>query len=211
MRLFSKILLSLLCVTAVASVAGVSASWHYTNGEYKTAEQNSSIALTAYHWDGADELPEDSNIGENHLALVERIVYSSEGLNTASSHLNDVIQSRINNSKDTASSVAPTQGGNLKPLFNTSEIAKLDFLLWFIFDEQKQVVSYEVYTFETDILGKKESVRVKPVYRTIIEPAQDGKWKATHSEKGSAETIKYDVQQGGGKYLTINPRTFVKE
>ena len=210
MRLLSKILVSLLCVTAVASVAGVSASWHYTNGEYKTAEQNSSIALTAYHWDGAEELPEDSKIGENHIALVERIIYSNQGLNTASSHLNDVIKSRINNSKDTASSVAPTQGGNLKPLFSTAEMEKLDFLLWFIFDEQKQVVGYELFTFETDILGNKEGVKITPVYRTVIELAQDGNWKATHSEKGSAETIKYDVQQGGGKYLTVNPRTFVK-
>ena len=203
-------IVSVLCVATLASVAGVRASWKYAGGEYKTTENDGEVGLTVFAWDGAEELPEDSSGGENHIALVERIVYSTYGLNNASSHLNDVIEDRKSEAKDTASSVAPTQGGNLKDLFNTSEMQKLDFLLWFVFDEQGQVISYELFTFETSILGTKEGVRVTPVYRTLVVLDENGKWKPSHSEKGSALTIKYDAKQGGGKNLTVNETTFIK-
>ena len=98
----------------------------------------------------------------------------------------------------------------MKDLFNTSEMQKLDFLLWFVFDEQGQVISYELFTFETSILGTKEGVRVTPVYRTLVVLDENGKWKPSHSEKGSALTIKYDAKQGGGKNLTVNETTFIK-
>ena len=210
MKLFSKIMLGVLCMTTLATVAGVTATWTYAREPALSVVENVPIAMGVYNWDGAEELPEDSSGGENHIALVERIVYSTYGLNNASSHLNDVIEDRKSEAKDTASSVAPTQGGNLKDLFNTSEMEKLDFLLWFVFDEQGQVISYELFTFETSILGTKEGVRVTPVYRTLVVLDENGKWKPTHSEKGSALTIKYDAKQGGGKNLTVNETTFIK-
>ena len=210
MKLFSKIMLGVLCMTTLATVAGVTATWTYAREPALSVVENVPIAMGVYNWEGAEELPEDSSGGENHIALVERIVYSTYGLNNASSHLNDVIEDRKSEAKDTASSVAPTQGGNLKDLFNTSEMQKLDFLLWFIFDEQGQVISYELFTFETSILGTKEGVRVTPVYRTLVVLDENGKWKPSHSEKGSALTIKYDAKQGGGKNLTVNETTFIK-
>lgn len=203
-------MLGVLCMTTLATVAGVTATWTYAREPALSVVENVPIAMGVYNWDGAEELPEDSSGGENHIALVERIVYSTYGLNNASSHLNDVIEDRKSEAKDTASSVAPTQGGNLKDLFNTSEMEKLDFLLWFVFDEQGQVISYELFTFETSILGTKEGVRVTPVYRTLVVLDENGKWKPTHSEKGSALTIKYDAKQGGGKNLTVNETTFIK-
>ena len=203
-------MLGLLCMTTLATVAGVTATWTYAREPALSVVENVPIAMGVYNWDGAEELPEDSSGGENHIALVERIVYSTYGLNNASSHLNDVIEDRKSEAKDTASSVAPTQGGNLKDLFNTSEMQKLDFLLWFVFDEQGQVISYELFTFETSILGTKEGVRVTPVYRTLVVLDENGKWKPSHSEKGSALTIKYDAKQGGGKNLTVDETTFIK-
>ena len=203
-------MLGLLCMTTLATVAGVTATWTYAREPALSVVENVPIAMGVYNWDGAEELPEDSSGGENHIALVERIVYSTYGLNNASSHLNDVIEKRKSEAKDTASSVAPTQGGNLKDLFNTSEMQKLDFLLWFVFDEQGQVISYELFTFETSILGTKEGVRVTPVYRTLVVLDENGKWKPSHSEKGSALTIKYDAKQGGGKNLTVDETTFIK-
>ena len=203
-------MLGLLCMTTLATVAGVTATWTYAREPALSVVENVPIAMGVYNWDGAEELPEDSSGGENHIALVERIVYSTYGLNNSSSHLNDVIEKRKSEAKDTASSVAPTQGGNLKDLFNTSEMQKLDFLLWFVFDEQGQVISYELFTFETSILGTKEGVRVTPVYRTLVVLDENGKWKPSHSEKGSALTIKYDAKQGGGKNLTVNETTFIK-
>ena len=203
-------MLGVLCMTTLATVAGVTATWTYAREPALSVVENVPIAMGVYNWDGAEELPEDSSGGENHIALVERIVYSTYGLNNASSHLNDVIEKRKSEAKDTASSVAPTQGGNLKDLFNTSEMQKLDFLLWFVFDEQGQVISYELFTFETSILGTKEGVRVTPVYRTLVVLDENGKWKPSHSEKGSALTIKYDAKQGGGKNLTVDETTFIK-
>ena len=210
MKLFSKIMLGVLCMTTLATVAGVTATWTYAREPALSVVENVPIAMGVYNWEGAEELPEISEDGENHIALVERIVYSTYGLNDTSSHLNEVITQRISQAKDTASSVAPTQGGNLKDLFNTSEMEKLDFLLWFIFDDQGQVRSYELFTFETSILGTKENVRVNPVYRTLVELDENGKWKPTHSEKGSALTVKYDAKQGGGKNLTVDETTFIK-
>ena len=77
------------------------------------------IKLQVVPWEGYEQLP-DTNVGENHIALIERIVNSNVGLNNSSSFLNEYIEDRINDDKDNAASVAPTPGGNLKDLFNTA-------------------------------------------------------------------------------------------
>ena len=189
-----------------ATITGVFATWRYAEQPTGSKVQQVGMTVVGFFWENAGTLPEDSDAGENHIALIERIINSEEGLNTPSSHLNDVINQRVDLNKNTASSVAPTKGGNLKRLFNTSEMRELHFNLYFTV-HNGQITEYFLYTFERSILGNKQDVQVSPVYKTQIT-LQDGVWKAVKSWLGSARTIYYDTQQGSGKDMTIAPTTW---
>ncbi len=205
MRGFTKIM-GLLLLVAIGTVASVSATWQYA--EYPSNEQirEVNMQVVSFYWDSAETLPEDSVAGENHIALIQRIVDSDEGLNNPASHLNEVISQRVELDKNTASSVAPTKGGNLKNLFDTDEMRELHFNLEF-YPQDGQITEYFLYTFERDILANRENVQISPVYKTQIT-LQNGVWKAVKSWKGLARTIYYDTKQGGGKDMTINPVTW---
>ena len=211
MKSFSKIALLLTIFLTLATVTGVMATFDYALYAPPTLYKGFNMQVGVFTWIGLEELPDDSNAGENHIALIERIINSSEGLNTPSSHLNDVINQRIQLSKETASSVAPTKGGNLKSLFNTDEMRELHFLLHFNPDENGNVTEYYLYTFERSILGYQQRIVISPVYKTWVTLREDGKWKAMRSWEGSAETIFYDTKQGSGKDMTINPLTWVEK
>ena len=207
MKLFPKICALIATCLTLVTVAGVSARFTYANGTPTPQEEGAFVHVALFYWEGAGSLPEDSNIGSNHIALIERIINSEEGLNTSNSHLNDVIEQRVDQNKQTASSVAPTQGGNLKNLFNTSEMRELHFLLHFQPNSDGTIDEYYLYTFERSILGSKQYVEVSPVYKTLVSLV-DGQWKAMKSWAGKAETIYYDAKQGGGKLITIAPGTW---
>ncbi len=207
MKSVSKIALFLTTFLMLGTIVGVSATFDYAIEQPQPENAQLNIQMGVFNWVGAEELPEDSAAGENHIALIERIVNSEEGLNTPSSHLNEVIQQRIDQDKKTASSVAPTQGGNLKDLFNTSEMRELHFLLQFQPTLDGTVTEYYLYTFERAILGNTQYIEVTPVYKTLISLVNE-QWKAMRSWTGKAQTIYYDAKQGGGKLMTIAPDTW---
>lgn len=209
MRSPLKITTALLAFLAAVSAVGVSASFFYADADPEAQAQSVVAQVQNFYWDNAGALPEDSSAGENHISLIERIINSNEGLNEPSSHLNDVISQRVDLNKNTASSVAPTKGGNLKSLFNTDEMRELHFLLQFA-PTNGVITEYFLYTFERAILGNKQGTLISPVYKTQII-LENGIWKAAKSWKGKAETIYYDTQQGSGKDMTINPNTWVEE
>ena len=166
------------------------------------------IKVQVVPWEGYEQLP-DTNVGENHIALIERIVNSNVGLNNSSSFLNEYIEDRINDDKDNAASVAPTPGGNLKDLFNTAEIRLLDFMIHIHFDNNGGVSFYEVYTFETALVGSSAGKNVSPIYKTILS-YENGRWTPSQTIVGSATTMRYDAKQGGGKNITVDPASFVQ-
>lgn len=207
MKSFSKATFFLASLLMAGSIAGVSATFRYAVGNPQSVDTKSSFQISPFNWEGAEELPHDSIAGKNHLALIERIVDSEEGLNTASSHLNDVISERLGENKETASSVSPTRGGTLKKMFNTREMEELHFLLYFTPDENGEITEYQVYTFERSLLGSKEGTTVQPVYKTTVV-LKSGGWDAVRSWHGKATTVFYDTKQGSGKDITIDPSSW---
>ena len=182
-------------------VGGVKAAWHYS---LKPSDEFVlDINISVFAWQGSDELPDDEKVGENHIALIERITLSDFGLNNQSSFLSQYIASRIDEGKDTVSSVAPTPGGNLKSLFNTSEMQKLDFMIQVYTDSNGMVTGYELYTFETALVGNKIGTTVNPVYKTILA-LKNGDWLPETTMTGKSVSMRYDAKQGGTR-ITINP------
>ena len=126
------------------------------------------------------------------------------GLNNPNSFLNEYIRDRIDDGKDNAASVAPTPGGNLKELFNTPEISKLDFMIHIHFDANGDVSFYEIFTFETSLVGNTINKEINPVYKTIFVNSE-GVWKPSETLVGKSVSMRYDAKQGGGKNITIDP------
>ncbi len=197
-----------LCITLL-TVSGVFATWYYVSDPTPQGVQT-NLLLTAneFYWEGAEELPESDKVGENHIALIERITLSDQGLNTPSSSLSKYISDRIDDNKDNTASVAPVPGGNLKNIFNTPEIALLDFMIHHTLDENGEIIACDVYTFESALTEKQQIGKtIYPVYKTTLNYV-DGMWKAVLSRVGSAMTMKYDAQQGGTR-ITIDPSSWI--
>ena len=186
------------------SNAFVKAQWIYSGSA--PSNLNLGLDITVFQWEGSEELPEDTEDGENHRALVKRITESDYGLNNASSFLSEYIEDRIYDSKDTVSSVAPTPGGNLKDLFNTAEMQALDFMIFLHLDGDKNIIDIELYTFETALVGNKIGTEVSPVYQTHLE-LTDGKWLPTKTTVGKSVSMRYDAKQGGTR-ITIDPNAW---
>ena len=200
MRVRLYVLVGLLLLT---TVSGVFATWKYPT-QQPTVEAQIPLQITDFYWTGAGELPELDDVGENHVALIERLAISEYGMNNPDSFLSSYISDRINASKDTVSSVAPTPGGNLKDLFNTSEMQKLDFMIQLYLSEDDRIIGCEFYTFQTDDLGYSVGKAVSPVYKTIMK-LENGKWLPEITYEGKSVTMKYDAKQGGGR-ITIDPK-----
>ncbi len=202
----SLIMVLVTLIVAIFLTSGVYGTWYYTT---ESADENFiavRVGINNFFWEGAEELPDNPLIGESHFYLVENILDDNIGFNNPRSYLNQVVESRIEDAKDNVSSVAPTKGGNLKPLFSSSEIEKLDFMI-IIYIENGQPYAYDLYTFETIDKGTQENVIVSPVFKTVVEKV-DGEFKAIRSYKGSARTMYYDTNQGSGKDCTVNPNTW---
>ncbi len=195
-----------LCIILL-TMSGVFATWYFSLDQSpEDIDDNILLGINDFYWDGAEQLPESDKVGENHIALIERMTLTEFGLNNSTSFLSEYIQDRIDDGKNNASSVAPTPGGNLKTLFNTPAMALLDFMIYFTFDENNQISSYDIFTFETALIGNQQDQTVYPVYKTTLVYS-DGMWKAATSKIGTATTIRYDVKQGGVR-ITINPTSW---
>ena len=205
-KVISKIVALISFFGMTLGAMGVYANWQYAIAPIVPVKEEVLLDFNTFFWDGVEVLPDNPLLGESHFYLVENIVETELGINNPNSHLSEVIESRIDNSKDNVSSVAPTTGGNLKPIFSMSEIAYLDFYITIYVDDDNQPYAYDLYTFET-IYGTNAGGNVNPVFKTVIEKV-DGVFKAIHSYKGKASTKYYDTKQGGGKSLTVNPDTW---
>ena len=222
---FVKSICSILVVAIIALVcffsSNVQGTWYYAMNEPGSITVHLSAGKFA--WEGSGDLPggggtidpDDPDVpvqppvGENHLALIKRIVESDVGLNNDNSFLSNYIEDRIGEKKDSAASVAPTPGGNLKSIFNTAEIAKLDFMIHIIMDSNNNITAYEIYTFETALVGTREGIEADPVYKTILD-YYEGRWVPVKTMVGKGYSMRYDAKQGGGKYMTINPHSWVQ-
>lgn len=186
----------------------VYATWNYPD---PSSIQNSSklnMNVGVFVWEGADDLPQNDNVGQDHVALIERITQSEYGMNNPSSFLSQYIEDRINDEKDTVSSVAPTPGGNLKDLFSTSAMRALDFMMHLHLDANGNILFCEIFTFSTSLVGNTIGATISPVYKTELE-YRNNAWLPKYTQSGSAKTMKYDAKQGGTR-ITISPASWVR-
>ena len=205
MKLFSKIVLGILCVATVASVAGVAASWQYAGGEYQTVENDGGVGLTTFIWEGSDNL--HGGTGEDHKQLLDTMI---KDLNSDNSVLEAQIDAREKtsifkwNKWDTYGSMDMRDDTTLSNIFEL-DTQGLEFLIYF---PEKSPNTRYIYTTSVELgtsgWGQNNAkpnypigTSIYPIYRTTIE--YDGAdWIATITELGSAPSKFYDNDTFGG-------------
>jgi len=169
----------LCCLFLLATTGGVLATWYFAEGSAKSVTDTMSITLSEFLWKPDEILPTESEIGENHLALIELILNENEkgyGLNYDNKN---VLEGYLNR-YGVVFSNQKTSGGNLK--FVSDETDQLYYSIEKISD-----TLYYAYTFSVNDLRMAMGTNTAiPVYRTILEKTD--KWRAPRSYFGYAQT-----------------------
>ena len=146
----------------LASIGGVFATWHYAYGTVANVKEDLSVSLSEFEWKPDEILPTESEIGENHLALIELILNENKkgyGLNYDNKH---VLEEYLENHRIIFSNQKVT-GGNLK--FVSDETNQLYYCVEKISDTM-----YYAYTFSyPDLNSVKGTTTVMPVYRRFLK------------------------------------------
>ena len=163
----------------LTSVGGVFATWYYTYETAPNAQENLSVSLSDFEWKPEEILPTESEIGENHLALIELILNESNkgyGLNYDNKHVLEGYLDKYG----LVFSNQKVSGGNLK--FVSDETNQLYYCV-----EKISETMYYAYTFSfSDLNSVKGTATVMPVYRTVLEKTDI--WRAPRSYFGYAQT-----------------------
>ncbi len=178
-RSMARYMAFLCSLFVLASVGGVFATWYYTYNTALTAQEDFSVSLLEFEWKPEEILPTESEIGENHLALIELILNENEkgyGLNYDNKH---VLEGYLEKSGLVFSN-QKTTGGNLK--FVSDETNQLYYCV-----EKINDTMYYAYTFSfSDLNTVKGTANEMPVYRTVLEKTDI--WRAPRSYFGYAKT-----------------------
>lgn len=218
----------ILCIVLIFSFGGAYATWEYSNSGPDPSSIDISIKLGEFNWVGSGDLPTDSLIGEDHIALIQNIIdHSEHGLNTSKSYLNEQIEKRQDggigwsSGRDTLGSMAVTQSEELTEIFGL-DASNLDFLIQFI-------SSSEYYIFTTGVnLGERGEINwlgnnskpgnpttpigkaIYPIYRTLVVKT-NGKWAAKETKAGYALSAWYEESRRNANATQIpsfDPDTF---
>ena len=215
-----KSLTLVMAIVLILSVVGVYSTWEYARGS--VLPKSVELKISALPWTGADILPEEDQIGQNHRALIDAIINGEGiGLNTSGSYLNKEIRERQDGggtifnrwTRDTLGSMAVTQGDELNELFSLSS-ANLNFLIHFVSDNE-----YEIFTTGVD-LGERGTINIwgnnssagkptvpigeyiYPIYKTTVIKTS-GVWAATETKLGSAKSDWYDESRSNANATQI--------
>ena len=163
----------------LASIGGVFATWYYTYETTPSVQENLSVSLSDFEWKPEEILPTESEIGENHLALIELILNENNkgyGLNYDNKHVLEGYLDKYG----LVFSNQKVSGGNLK--FVSDETNQLYYCV-----EKISETMYYAYTFSfSDLNSVKGTATVMPVYRTVLEKTDI--WRAPRSYFGYAQT-----------------------
>ena len=176
----------LLCLLTILSIGGVFATWKYADLSADEVNQDLSLSLSVFEYPPEQILPggdtEQAQLGENHLKLVELVLWEDNkgyGLNINN---NVLIHQYLKNNKVVYSN-QKISGGNLKfildPHNNTHGlyycVEKIDNSL------------YYVYTFDVEELATASgTTEYITVYRTSLVKTDE--WRSTVSYLGIAQT-----------------------
>ena len=171
------ILLLILSIITV-SIGGVFATWHYAEQPALDDSTNLNVSLIEFMWEPEEILPTESEIGENHLALIELVLNEKNkgyGLNYDKKQ---VLESYLN-SKGYIFSNQKTSGGNIK--FVSDETNQLYYCI-----EKVNDTLYNAYTFTYNDIRTAAGTNTKiVVYKTLL--VKTDKWRATQTFFGYAK------------------------
>lgn len=203
----SRYLMLLCCLSILASVGGVFATWYYAQSTVADVNQGVGVSLSDFVWEPEEILPTESKIGENHLVLIELILNESNkgyGLNYDNKQ---VLESYLNRYGIIFSN-QKTSGGNIK--FVSDESEQLYYCIEKISDTM-----YYAYTFSyNDLNSAKGTVTLIPVYRTVLEKTDI--WRSPRSYFGYAQTKRLNQivsnasNVSGTLAYSIDPSTWVQ-
>ncbi len=184
---------------------GVLAEWKYS--ESLSANVDLDIKVMVLPWEGADELPNQSEYGNNHKILIENVLNGTYvsggetqgiGLNTKNSYLVREIENRKDISYRDANQLGSMdiwQSDRLNEFFELSDTSnKVEFILKFPDGSDD---TYYLYSTSLD-LGDGWSPEIPvgtyiyPVYKTTLQRNSDGVWEAVSTEVGSAKSARYN-------------------
>lgn len=182
----------------------VYSTWVY--GEALSGSIDMDINLIVMPWEGADELPNHSETGNNHKTLINNILggtyvsggtTQNVGLNTENSYLVQEINERKSitwRDADRLGSMDIWQSDRITEYFSLNEDSnKVAFILEFP-DETED--TYYLYTTSVDLgdgwsLTIPEGTNIYPIYRTTLQRDAQGKWGVVSTEVGYAKSAKY--------------------
>lgn len=205
MKYLSVVLVAAMVVVFSFGTSELLAEWKYS--EAISADIDIDLKVMVLPWEGADELPNQSEYGNNHRMLIENILNGTYvsggqtqgiGLNTENSYLVSEIDKRKDISYRDANQLGSMdiwQSDRINEFFNLSEASnKVEFILKFPDGSDD---TYYLYSTSLE-LGDGWSpeipvgTNIYPVYKTTIQRNADGIWEATSTEVGYAKSARYN-------------------
>ncbi len=183
----------------------VFAQWVYN--EATSADVGLDINVIVMPWEGADDLPNQSEYGNNHKLLIEKVLNGTYvsgnqtqnvGLNTENSYLVNEIQKRKDITYRDANQLGSMdlwQSDRINEFFELStDSNNVEFILKFPDGSDDTYYLYSTSLF----LGNGWSPEIPvgtpiyPVYKTTLQRNAKGKWEAISTEVGYAPSARYN-------------------
>ena len=174
----------MLLFALVSCVPGAYAFWEYAVLPSHSDADTFASDMGMFSYAPEQVMPGDkeaSELGENHLDLVQIILYeASYGLNATKK---PIIHNYLEEVGDVVYCSQHTTGGNLKHLMidSSSETERLYFIITKISDTE-----YHTFTMRYEDLTTKTVGAEIEAYKTIMVK-ENGKWDATYSYRGMAK------------------------
>ncbi len=205
LKYISLVLVVLLITVFAIGTPSVLAEWKYSHAI--SADIDLDLHVSVLPWEGADELPNQSEFGNNHKLLINNILggsYTSGtttqniGLNKPNSYLVQEIEKRKDISYRDANQLGSMdiwQSDRINEYFDlSSSTNNVEFILKFPDNEED---TYYLYSTSLN-LGDGWSPEIPvgtyiyPVYKTTLKRNAEGVWEAVSTEVGSAKSARYN-------------------
>ena len=202
--------LSLVLVIAIVTTLTlinpkIYAEWKYN--EASSADVDLNINVMVMPWEGAEDLPNHTEYGNNHKILIQNVLggtYVSGGqtqnigLNTENSYLANEIQNRKDISYRDANQLGSMdlwQSDRINEFFELSDgTNKVEFILKFPDGSDDTYYLYSTSLNLGDGWSPEIPVgtNIYPVYKTTLQRNSEGVWEAISTEVGYAPSARYN-------------------
>ena len=199
----------------------VKAQWIYSGSAPSNFDLD--LDITVFQWKGSEGLPNDVQ-GENHRGLIDTILDGvivdangktvEIGLNNPDSYISKEIETRSTNwlfSSKTLGSMDYWERNDIAEYFDL-DTTGLTFLIYF---PEGISDTYYLYTTSVELGDNTPNVpigqNIYPIYQTVIEKNENGKWVATETKVGYAKSAYYSNPVTGSwlvKYPSFDPSTW---